>query len=289
MENHITGQTRLSGLFASPSQHSISPLIHNTAFQALGIDAVYLAFEVNQSGLKEAIASIRTLNLLGVNLSMPNKQLACQLVDELSEVAALVGAINTIVPHNGQLIGYNTDGLGFMQSLAAKTISIQGKKMTMLGSGGAATAIIAQAAIDGVKEISVFKRKNQAFDSVKHQLKKIQEKTTCQIELYDLADKKRLEAEITSSALLVNGTPLGMTPYEESCPLEDTAMLRKELVVADLIYSPRETILIRKAKKQGCVTMNGLGMLLYQAAAAFKLWTGQEMPTEKVEKILEKI
>lgn len=289
MENNITGQTCLAGLLASPSRHSISPLIHNTAFHALGIDAVYLAFEVNQSGLKGAIDSIRSLNLLGVNLSMPNKQLACQLVDELSEVAKLVGAINTIVHQNGQLIGYNTDGIGFMQSLAEKSISIQGKKMTMLGSGGAATAIVAEAALDGVREISVFKRKNKTFDSVKQQFKKIKEKTSCQIQLYDLADKERLEAEITSSRILVNGTPLGMTPYEKSCPLEDTTILRKELVVADLIYNPRETILIREAKKQGCTTMNGLGMLLYQAAVAFKLWTGQEMPIEKIKKTLEKI
>lgn len=150
----ITGHTRLAGLYAKPARHSISPMMHNAAFIEKGIDARYLAFDVEPEDLKTSVEAIRTLQLLGVNLSMPHKMAAVPLMDELSEAAQLIGAINTIVHHEGKLIGHNTDGIGFMASLTDAGISIIGKEITLMGAGGAATAIISQAALDGVKKFT---------------------------------------------------------------------------------------------------------------------------------------
>ncbi len=279
----ISGHTRLVGLFATPIRHSVSPLIHNTAFQKLDIDAVYLAFEVGKMELPQAIEAIKTLGMLGANLSMPNKQLGYELVDERSKAAELIGAINTIVNHNGKLIGHITDGTGYMRSLLEKNIDIIGKKITLLGAGGAATAILTQAALDGVQEISVFNLNDNYFSSITEKLQAIQAATGCKLQLFDLADEERLKREVSTSALLANATGVGMKPLEGQCPIKDLSILREDLVVTDVIYTPRETELLRQAKKRGCQTMNGLGMLLYQGAAAFELWTGQKMPVEQVK------
>ncbi|WP_086351123.1 shikimate dehydrogenase [Candidatus Enterococcus clewellii] len=287
MENTITGHTRLIGLFAEPIRHSVSPMIQNTALQALDIDAVYLAFELGEDRLISAIESIRTLEMLGANLSMPHKMAAVPLMDELSEAAKLVGAINTIVNDNGRLIGYTTDGTGFMRSLKDQEIDIIGKKMTIIGAGGAATAIIVQAALDGVKEIAVYNRKDEFFEKVKEKLRYIEAHTSCIIHLHDLANSDELAADVSDSSLLVNATGVGMKPNLAASPIEDFSILRADLPVYDVIYTPRETTLLKEAKARGTKAVNGLGMLLYQGAAAFELWTGKEMPIEKVKPIIE--
>lgn len=287
MENTITGHTKLAALFATPIRHSVSPMIHNTAFQALGIDAVYLAFEVGTQGLEKAIDSIRNLEMLGANLSMPNKILAVDYMDELSEAARLIGAVNTITNEQGKLTGHNTDGTGFMKSLQDIEVEVVGKKMTIIGAGGAATAIIVQAALDGVKEITVYNRKDDFYDKIKGKLAYISENTTCTITLRDLADNQALTRDVSESALLLNATGVGMKPLETQTPIQDFSIIRPDLAVCDVIYTPRETEFLRQARLRGAKTNNGLGMLLYQGAAAFEKWTGQEMPIEIVKPIIE--
>lgn len=287
MENTITGHTKLAALFATPIRHSVSPMIHNTAFQALGIDAVYLAFEVGTQGLEKAIDSIRNLEMLGANLSMPNKILAVDYMDELSEAARLIGAVNTITNEQGKLTGHNTDGTGFMKSLQDIEVEVVGKKMTIIGAGGAATAIIVQAALDGVKEITVYNRKDDFYDKIKEKLAYISENTTCTITLRDLADNQALSRDVSESALLLNATGVGMKPLETQTPIQDFSIIRPDLAVCDVIYTPRETEFLRQARLRGAKTNNGLGMLLYQGAAAFEKWTGQEMPIEIVKPIIE--
>ncbi|KAF1296079.1 shikimate dehydrogenase [Enterococcus sp. JM4C] len=287
MENGITGHTRLVGLFATPIRHSVSPMIHNTAFQELGIDAVYLAFDLGVDRLPQAIESIKNLEMLGANLSMPNKMAAVPLMDELSTAAKLVGAINTIVNKDGKLIGHITDGTGFMRSLQDIEIDIINKKITIIGAGGAATAIIVQAALDGVKEIAVYNRKDEFYEKVQEKLAYVEENTDCKISLHDLADQESLAKDVAESALLVNATGVGMQPNIEASPIEDFSIIREDLAVYDVIYNPRETKLIKEAKARGAKTSNGLGMLLYQGAAAFELWTGQEMPVSKIKPIIE--
>ena len=287
MENMITGHTRLVGLFAEPIRHSVSPMIQNTAFQALGIDAVYLAFELGTERLPHAIESIRNLEMLGANLSMPNKMAAVPLMDELSEAAQLVGAINTIVNTEGKLTGHITDGTGFMRSLQDQHIDIIGKKMTIIGAGGAATAIIVQAALDGVKDIAVYNRKDAFYDKVQQKLTYIEKQTGCHIHLHDLEQEEQLAQDVGDSALLVNATGVGMKPNLEAAPIQDFSIIRPDLAVYDVIYTPSETRFLREAKARGAKTANGLGMLLYQGAAAFELWTGQAMPIDKVKPIIE--
>lgn len=287
MDNKITGHTRLTALFATPIRHSVSPMIHNTAFQALNIDAVYLAFEVGTEGLEQAVASIRNLDMIGANLSMPNKILAVEFMDELSEAARLIGAVNTITNENGKLTGHNTDGTGFMRSLKDIEVDIIGKKMTIIGAGGAATAIIVQAALDGVKEITVYNRKDEFYEKIKEKLAFISNNTDCLISLNDLADEQTLAKDVAESSLLLNATGVGMKPLENQTPIQDFSIIRPDLAVCDVIYTPKETEFLKQARLRGAKTNNGLGMLLYQGAAAFEKWTGQEMPIDIVKPIIE--
>lgn len=287
MGNTITGHTRLAALFATPIRHSVSPMMHNTAFQELGIDAVYLAFEVGNEGLPQAIESMRNLEMIGANLSMPNKQLAMDYVDEISEAAQLIGAINTITNENGKLTGHNTDGIGFMRSLADAGVAVVGEKMTIIGAGGAATAIIVQAALDGVKELAVYNRKDNYYEAIQQTLAAIAERTGCVIQLHDLQDEVSLKEDVAASVLLVNATGIGMKPIDDLTPIQDFSIIRPDLAVYDVIYNPRETKFLRLARERGAKTHNGLGMLLYQGATAFEKWTGQEMPIEIIKPIVE--
>lgn len=282
MNRKIDGHTILTGLLGNPVAHSISPLMHNEAFQQLGLNYIYLAFDVKTDKLQTAVEGLRTLHVRGFNLTMPNKNEMCKLCDKLSPASKISGAINTVVNDNGVLTGYTTDGIGYMQSLKKSGHHIIGKKMTLLGAGGAATSILVQAALDGVKEISVFNNRSASFTRMEKVIDELKSVSDCQIHLYDYSNEKILRREISESALLTNGTSVGMSPNTDVSIITDTKMFHKDLIVSDVIYNPRETKLLRMAKEFGCPTLNGLYMLLFQGAEAFKLWTGMEMPIEVV-------
>lgn len=287
MAERITGHTELIGLMAYPIRHSSSPAIHNEAFAYLGLDYAYLAFEVAQDTLEDAIKGMRALKMPGANLSMPNKAAVIPYLDDLSPAARLCGAVNTIVNKDGILTGHITDGMGYMQALKDDGIDVIGKKMTIVGSGGAATAIQIQAALDGVKEISIFNIKDQFWDNARETVDKIMEQTDCKAALYDLADLDKLKAEIEDSYLFANATGMGMKPREGQTYIPDKSFFRPDLIVTDVVYSPAETAMLKMAREAGCKTMNGMGMLLYQAAEAFRLWTGKEMPINHMKKTLK--
>lgn len=278
-------ETILTGLFASPSKHSISPIMHNTAFDKLNLNYIYLAFEVDKNNLKEAVNSIKTLNMRGVNLSMPNKKEVIKYLDKISEAAELSQSVNTIVNDNGVLTGYSTDGEGFIKSLEEEQVFIKDKNITILGTGGASIAIISQAALYGVKEIYVFKRDTN-WNEQKKIIDNIAEKTNCSISMHSLEDKNILKSKIENSSLLINATSVGMK--EDISLIEDTSFFRKELVVSDCIYSPAKTKLLKIAENEGCKIINGMGMLLYQGALAFELWTNKKMPAEYIKNIIFK-
>ncbi len=284
-KNEISGYTRLVGFFASPAKHSISPKMHNLAFKETNIDAIYLAFDVSNETLADSIQTIRTFDMLGANLSMPNKIAAINYMDELSESAKLIGAINTIVNQEGKLIGHNTDGIGFCESLREAKVSIKGTTMTLLGAGGAAIAMVTQAALDGMKEIYIFSRKSPNYDQMEEKIKKIMEETTCSIIITEWNEEQKLAEALAKSNLLVNATSVGMK--EKQSPIKNSQLLREDLTIYDAIYDPRETLLLKQAKEKGAKTINGLGMLIYQGAAAFELWTGTKMPIEKIKPIIE--
>lgn len=287
MAERITGHTELIGLMAYPIRHSSSPAMHNEAFAYLGLDYAYLAFEVDQNTLEDAIKGLRALKMVGSNVSMPNKTIVGQYLDKLSPAAELCGAVNTIVNDNGVLTGHITDGIGYMKSLKDNNIDIIGKKITIVGSGGAATAIEVQAALDGVAEISIFNIKDKFWDNAQETVRKITEKTSCKVTLNDLADLDKLKAEIADSYLFTNATGMGMKPLEGQTYIPDKTFFRPDLIVTDVVYSPRETAMLKMAKEAGCKTMNGMGMMLFQGAAAFEMWTGKEMPIEHMKEVLD--
>ena len=253
----IDGHTRLAAVVAKPIKHSISPFIHNTAFEKTAVNGVYLAWEIEAEDLEATVANIRRYDMFGINLSMPYKQEVIQYLDELDPSARLIGAVNTVVNENGTLIGYNTDGKGFFKSLPS--FAIQGKKMTILGAGGAATAIIAQAALDQAEEIFVFTRQ-ASYDKTVSKMAVISRQTKSRIHVLNL---------------------------EDSATLQEKIQLPSQILVADVIYKPFETPFLKWARSRKVVAVNGLGMLLYQAAEAFELWTGQPMPCQEIWQQLE--
>ena len=278
----IEGHTRLAAVVAKPIKHSISPFIHNTAFERTAVNGVYLALEIEAKDLEATVANIRRYNMFGINLSMPYKQEVIQYLDELDPSARLIGAVNTVVNENGTLIGYNTDGKGFFKSLPS--FAIQGKKMTILGAGGAATAIIAQAALYQAEEIFVFTRQ-ASYDKTVSKMAVISSQTNSRIQVLNLEDSAILQDKINQSDLLVNGTSVGMDGI--NMPLPEQIELSRQILVADVIYKPFETPFLKWARNQNITAVNGLGMLLYQAAEAFELWTGQPMPCQEIWQQLE--
>lgn len=286
MAERITGHTELIGLIATPIRHSSSPRMHNEAFAKLGLDYAYLAFEVGNEELEDTIKGFRAMKVRGSNVSMPNKTVVHKYLDKLSDAAQMCGAVNTIVNDDGVLTGHITDGIGYMSGLKDAGIDIIGKKMTIVGAGGAATAIQVQAALDGVKEISIFNRKDEFYERAQKTVKDINEKTNCKATLYDLDDLDKLKEEIASSYIFTNATGMGMKPLEGQTYIPDKSFLREDLIVTDVVYAPAETALLKMAKEVGCKTLNGFPMMLFQGAAAFKLWTNQDMPIEHVKEVM---
>lgn len=280
----ITGHTRLTALLGSPVAHSISPLMHNEAFQLLDLDYTYLCFEVNEETLPAAVDGLKACGIRGFNLTMPNKNKIVELLDELSPAARLIGAVNTVVNDDGHLTGYNTDGVGYMQAVKDAGYDITGKTITIMGAGGAATAICAQAALDGVEKIHIFARETSRFwDRTQKLAENINSTLPCKAVLHENKDTAALAQAISESALLLNATSVGMAPNTEGTIIEDTSLYHLDLIVSDVIYNPRETRFLKEAREAGCRTFNGMYMLLYQGAEAFRLWTGKEMPVKEIK------
>ena len=280
----ITGHTRLTALLGSPVAHSISPLMHNEAFQLLDLDYTYLCFEVNEETLPAAVDGLKACGIRGFNLTMPNKNKIVELLDELSPAARLIGAVNTVVNDDGHLIGYNTDGVGYMQAVKDAGYDITGKTITIMGAGGAATAICAQAALDGVEKIHIFARETSRFwDRTQKLAENINSTLPCKAVLHENKDTAALAQAISESALLLNATSVGMAPNTEGTIIEDTSLYHPDLIVSDVIYNPLETRFLKEAREAGCRTFNGMYMLLYQGAEAFRLWTGKEMPVKEIK------
>lgn len=291
MERRINGHTKLYALIGSPVGHSGSPAMYNYSFEKLGIDAAYLAFDIPLEKTKDAIEAFKTLHVGGFNITMPNKTATAQLVDRLSPAAELVGACNTVVvEEDGTMTGHITDGIGFIRNLKEHGVEIKDKKIVLIGTGGAATAIAVQAALDGVAEIAIFNRKDEFFANGEKTVEKIKQAVPSIGNIYieDVDNLELLKEVVEKSDLLINATRAGMSPLEDILPVPEE-VLHKNLAVADVVYNPRETLLLKKAKELGCkATIGGIGMLLWQGAAAFELFTGKEMPAEEVQELVFK-
>lgn len=279
MESRISGHTGLLALIGSPVGHSGSPAMYNYSFARLGLDYAYVAFDIREDEVKDAIAAMKTFKLRGCNVTMPCKTEAAKYMDELSPAARIIGAVNTIVNDNGRLIGHITDGEGFVNNLRDYGVDVRGKKITVAGGGGAATAIQVQCALDGAREITIFRRTRDAAERIRAEVPE------CVINVYDIADTAKMTAEMAESDIFVNATSIGMKPDEDKSVVTDVSAFRPGLVVADAVYNPEETRLLREAREAGATCIGGKGMLLWQGAAAFKLYTGLEMPVSEVKEM----
>lgn len=285
----LTGHTLLISLIATPIRHSMSPTMHNESFKKLGLDYAYLAFEVGNEELADAVQGIRALGIRGSNVSMPNKQAIIPLLDELSPAAKLVGAVNTVVNKDGKghLVGHVTDGTGAVRALADEGVDIKDQIITLTGCGGAGTAIAIQTALDGAKEIRIFNVRDDKYANGEETVRKINENTNCKATITDLVNQDDFKNSIAESSIYIDATGVGMKPLEKEKLINDPEVIRPDLVVFDVVYSPRETELLKFAKEHGAKkTINGIGMMIHQGAEAFKLFTGEDMPIDHIKSIL---
>ena len=278
-------------LLGSPVAHSMSPAMHNEAFTELGLDYRYLAFDVKEGELAGVMDSFRKMGVRGFNLTMPLKTEAVALCDRLSPAAEIAGSVNTVVfEDDGTATGHTTDGIGFTESARQEGVDFREQKVTLLGTGGAGIAILVQLALDGAREVSVFERAGSRFhERTARVVSELNTRTRCHVTVYDYDDAV-MQQQITESCLLINATNVGMAPNTDACIIPDPSWLTKRadgitapLIVADVIYNPRKTKLLAMAEACGLKSFNGINMLLYQGAAAFELWTGEKMPTEKIK------
>lgn len=280
--SEISGHTKLIALLGSPVEHSLSPAIHNLSFAKEGVDAVYLVADVTPDTLENAIIGARALGLAGLNVTMPCKTHVLQYLDGLSPAAELMGAVNTVVREGDKLIGHNTDGAGALRAAKEAGVTVSGKKVTVLGAGGAGSAVFTQAALDGATEISVFNVRDEFYDSTEVRLAELTERTGATLTLYDLADEARLQSEVAESVLVVDATRVGMPPFENESNIKPEWMKPGQAFM-DTVYHPRETKLLKLAKEAGATAIGGLGMLLWQAALGEKLWLDVDMDVAYIE------
>ena len=286
MEKRISGHTGLLALIGSPVGHSGSPAMYNYSFQKLGLDYAYVAFDVQEKDVKAALDAMKLFRMRGMNVTMPCQVEACKHMDELSPAAQIIGAVNTIVNENGKLIGHMTDGEGFVNNLRDHGVEVKGKKITVAGGGGAATAIQVQCALDGAREITIFNKKDAFFARTQETAEKIQNAVPgCVVNVYDIDDIAKMTEEIQKSDIFANATIVGMKPMDDQSVVKDLSAFHPNLVVADAVYNPVETKLLREAKEAGCKCVGGKGMLLWQGVSAFKLYTGEDMPVEEVKEL----
>lgn len=282
----ISGTTTMLGLIGTPVEHSKSPQMYNHCFQKFGLDYAYLAFDIVPEQIERAVNAIRLLHMRGANVTMPCKAAIIPFLDRITPAARAIGAVNTVVNDDGVLTGHNTDGLGYTQNLRRNGVEVSGKRIVLLGGGGAGSAICVQAAMDGAAEIAVFNRRDSFWPRVEAAMQSAREAAPqCRITLNDLDDREALQTAIAQTDILSNATRVGMAPLENESNI-DPAWFRPELVVTDVVYAPPETRMLREAKAAGCKTCDGLGMLLCQGAEAFRLYSGLEMPVDEIRALL---
>jgi shikimate dehydrogenase len=280
--NGINGKTRVFCVLGHPVGHSLSPAMHNAALTQLGWDGVYVAFDVAPDGLADAVSGLQALGVAGVNCTIPHKEALIPLMDELSEEAAFIGAVNTILFRDGRRIGHNTDAPGFLAALRAAGAEPDGKQVVVLGAGGSARAVVVALAGAGAKVTLANRTLERAEELAAELNAKIHADCVQAVALNETA----LAPIVTEAAIVVNTTSVGMSPHVEAMPEVPVDRLRPDAFVYDLIYNPLETRLLREARRRGVGGSNGAGMLARQGALALELWTGESAPAELMEQVI---
>ena len=273
----ISGKTKVCAVIGDPVQHSLSPCIHNVAFQHLGLDYVYVAYTVKEDGLRDAVTGVKNLGIYGLNVTMPHKVKIIRYLDRLDETAREVGAVNTVV-NDVEMVGYNTDGLGALNALKACGGGPRGRKVVILGAGGASRSIsfaIAQEA----SELVILNRTPKNAEMLATRISDV----TGRRVRWGRLSGDLLAKELKDASILVNATSVGMHPNDSETPVEKS-LLRRDMIVFDFVYNPPETRLLEEAKSLGAKVIDGLAMLVYQGAASFEIWTGMKAPVELMMK-----
>lgn len=281
----INVSTKLVGLIGNPLGHSFSPAMQNRAFETLGLNYYYLPIEVATENLTDVVRGISKMNFAGFNVTIPHKLSIMKYLDEIDDLAGLIGAVNTVTVKDGGLKGYNTDGIGFVRSLEEETgVAVQDKNVFILGSGGASRSIAMAMAFKGAQTVWLCNRTvEKAVDLSEEINANIRE---CSVPLPMV--KREMIEPLQQTDIFINTTSIGMHPQEGDIPLESN-LIQEGIIVSDIIYNPLKTRLLIEAEQRGCKIVNGLGMLVYQGAEAFKLWTGLDAPVKEMWDALAKI
>lgn len=280
----ISTKTKLLGLLGYPLGHSLSPIMHNTAFESLDLDKIYIPIEVLPENLETVVRGMAKMNFEGFNVTIPHKIEIMKYLDEIDEYAKCIGAVNTVVVHEGTLKGYNTDGMGFLKSFEESTgTKIHGKNVFILGSGGASRAISMTLALKKANKIYICNRTYERAVSLAEDINKQTGAESVAVK-HEYDDMKKA---IADCHVLINTTSVGMSPHIDSSPL-DRELLTPSLTVCDAVYNPRKTRLLKDAEEMGCTTVEGLKMLVNQGAEAFEIWTGIKAPAELMLKAISK-
>ena len=277
----ISGHTKIVGVIGDPVEHSRSPQMHNSAFQEMGLDYVYIPFRVKAEELKSAVDGFKALNVVGINVTLPHKKAVLPLMDRVSEEAQLIGAVNTMVFKDDMVKGHNTDARGFLASLYEKGIdSVRGMKVVVLGAGGGARAIVTGLALENVSSITIA---NRTFENAVKLADDLCKKTGVPMKGISL-DESKFSDYVSKCDMLVSTITAGMDP---SIKLSiDPDWLQKDCIVCDIVYTPPETNLLKSAMDKGLKTVGGMGMLVHQGAISFQLWTGLQPPLETMRQAL---
>ncbi len=279
-EFRISGETQIVGVFGCPVAHSLSPAMHNAAFAALNLPFAYVAFPVRPEALGPALASLSALGVVGVNLTIPHKESALPFLDEITDAAREVGAVNTVHCQNGRLLGDNTDGYGFYEPLREMGYDMAGRQAVVLGAGGAARAVVAQLIREGARVV-IANRSPERAERLAQDMNAIFPGAGVQVIALD--DAEALRRALADSTLLTNTTRVGMRPDADALPPIPPDAMHPALLVYDLVYNPAQTRLLELARAQGCPTLTGVKMLVYQGGAAFQRWTGRRPPIAVME------
>jgi shikimate dehydrogenase len=272
----IDGRTRLVGVMGWPVEHSLSPQMHNAAFDALGLNWRYLPFPVAPDQVRAALAGLRALGFAGANVTVPHKQAVIPYLDDLTDAARTIGAVNTIwIGHAGTLHGDNTDAYGFLAALREAEFDPQGARVAILGAGGSARAVASALGTAGATSVGLWNRTPERAEAIVRDMQALFPRTTFQA--HKFPDGLHL---IADEDLIVNCTPVGMWPHADASPWPPDASFPGRCLVMDLIYRPQETLFLARARTTGARTLNGVGMLVHQGAAAFRRWTGVEPPVD---------
>jgi shikimate dehydrogenase len=278
---NVSGNTKICGIIGHPIEHTLSPAMHNAAFRELDLDHIYIAFDVESKNLRESISGIRSLGIHGLNVTIPHKEDVIKYLDEIDPEAEKIGSVNTIVNRDSRLVGHNTDGAGAIKALKDNKVELKEKRVLLLGAGGSAKSI-AFTLSKFVKKIMILNRTEVRAEKLADNLKLMFD-----IEIaWDHLSQKTVRQNLIDTDILINATSVGMNPKSES--LVKSEWLTSRICIFDVVYNPNGTKLIQNANRIGAKAIDGIDMLVYQGAMAFKIWTGREPPIDVMKEAIKK-